>query len=91
MCLFVLLQTIFTIEKWKIDRRKLRCWPVGKFLYKRRNAGVHQAIINELCVEYRQRLQNAIKPQKCNFFYTSLYKMTDDCTELEPEHIFVNK
>lgn len=65
---FVLLKIIFTIEKWKIDRRKLRCWRVGKLLYKWRNAGVHQGIVNEFCVEYRQRLQNAIKRQKCNFF-----------------------
>ena len=65
---FVLLKIIFTMEKWKIDWRKLRCWRVGKFLYKWRKAGLHQGIINELCVEYKQRLQNAIKREKCNFF-----------------------
>jgi hypothetical protein len=65
---FVLLHIIFMIEKWKIDRRKRRCWQVEKFLYKRRNAGVHQGRVNELCVEYGQRLKNVIKRQKCNFF-----------------------
>jgi hypothetical protein len=88
---FVLLQIIFAVEKWKIDGRKLRCWRVGKFLYKRRNAGLHQGIINELCVEYRQRLQNVIKRQKYNSFFISLYKWPDDCSQLEPKHIFVDK
>lgn len=60
-------------------------------MYKRRNAGVYQGRINELCVEYRQRLKNAIKRQKSNFFYIIFYKRPDDCSQLEPKHIFVNK
>jgi hypothetical protein len=57
------------------DRQeKLRRWRGGKFLYKRLNAGVHQGTINELCVEYRQRLQNAFKRQKCSFAISVLIK-----------------
>lgn len=60
-------------------------------MYKRRNAGLHQGIINVLCVEYRQRLQNALNVRNVFFFYISLYKRPDDCSQLEPKQIFVNK